>query len=897
VSGPSVLPSAERFARLSAGLDELLELEGGERAARLALLAADDPALGDELAELLAAAEAEGPLSGSAADLAAPLLSHGDAAARGGERVGPFRLGELLGRGGMGAVYAAERVDGGFGQSVAVKLVKRGLDTDEVLARFAAERRILARLEHPRVARLIDGGVTDDGVPWFAMERVDGRPITEFVAERALALGARLALLVEVCGAVAYAHRNLVVHRDLKPSNVLVTAEGEVKLLDFGIAKLLDEETPAGATRTELRRMTPEYAAPEQIAGRAVTTSTDVWALGVLAHEVLAGRRPARADGATAESAGLESPTVTRALPRELRAVLARALAIEPERRYPSAEALAEDFERFRRGEPVRAHGDALGYRLAKFVRRHRVSVAAAVAVVLALVAGLGVALRQTAAARREAARATAARDFLVGLFEAADPAAARGAVPDAYELLERGQQRIESELGDRPELAAELLETIGEIEGSLGRYPRAAALAARGIELRRGASPRDERAFVAALNSWVDVATEAGDLEGAERALEEALAIGRRDLGENAPETLEAVWLLGALRGRQGRNDEAEELLRAARAGIREALGVDHRRHYSALNSLAVFLQNRGRFAEAEPLQRELVAWSERNRAPDDPERATDDHNLGSLLDKLDRDVEAETLLRRALAARQRMLPPDHAFTVATMRNLAALLLQRGALEEAGRLAATALDRERAARGERSRAVAALERLLGRIALAGGDLAAAAQRSAAAASLWREAAGADHASTLRAAAEEAEVRIVRGEVEAGLALLRAVFERQRATGAPLADRVASGIVEARALSALGRYDEALAAADQAAESARQVWSAPHSETAAALVERARARGRRGASGDAEAAGEDLRAAGALLDRVAPGDFWVRRELAAAATAAGAAGQVRTREK
>ncbi len=364
------------WQRVEPLLDELLELDPAARAARLDELARMDPDLHASLSDWLTSAETENILGRSAGDLAAALFAGDDVVpTRSGERVGPFRILDELGRGGMGAVYAAERVDGGFDQQVAVKILKRGLDSEQVLRRFVAERRILARLEHPHIARLIDGGMTEDGLPWFALERVDGRPITEEAERRGLEVAARVTLLLDVCAAVGFAHEQRIVHRDIKPSNVLVDARGQVKLLDFGIAKLLDPAEER-LTRTSVRVLTPKYAAPEQVSGGAITVATDVWQLGRLLDELLPGSRT-----------------------RDLQRIVERATHEEPGRRYLSAGALADDLRRFLDGRPILARGDSAAYRLSRFVRRHRATTAAVAAGALAAI-GWGVSARSRPDAR-----------------------------------------------------------------------------------------------------------------------------------------------------------------------------------------------------------------------------------------------------------------------------------------------------------------------------------------------------------------------------------------------------------------------------------------------------------------------------------------------------------------
>ncbi|HEV8630561.1 MAG TPA: protein kinase [Thermoanaerobaculia bacterium] len=432
------------WQRVAELFDELAELQPAPRALRLSEIAAADPELAAALAPLLAADARGGPLDADIAlDALADELTPAEPPP---ERAGPFRIVGLLGRGGMADVFAAERDDGAFEQSAAIKVLRRGLDTADLLARFLRERSILARLEHPAIARLLDGGTLADGRPYLVMERVDGEPIHHFVERRRLGVEERLRLLLVACDAVAYAHRNLVVHRDLKPSNVLVSDGGasgpQVKLLDFGIAKILSPDGERGRTTREVRLLTPAYAAPEQLAGEPTTTATDVWGLGALAFELLVSEPPlaqSRRSGDPLASALAPPPRASsRALEiggdgagsrrwaarlrGDLDTIVGKALAVDPGRRYPSAEAFADDLRRHLDGRPVGARPHSLGYRVGKFVRRHRLGVAAAVLVALSLVAGVTVATWQAHEARRERDVAERARvrnekliDFMLG--------------------------------------------------------------------------------------------------------------------------------------------------------------------------------------------------------------------------------------------------------------------------------------------------------------------------------------------------------------------------------------------------------------------------------------------------------------------------------------------------
>ena len=351
-----------------------------------------------------------------------------------GSRVGPYRLVHVLGRGGMSAVYLGERVDGDFQQTVAVKVIRRGMDSGPILRRFRTERRALAALEHPNIARLIDGDETADGRPYLVMEYVNGLPIDRYCEQRQLSIAARVDLFRGVCEAVQHAHGRLVVHRDLKPSNILVSDDGRVKLLDFGIAKLL-EPRDMGLTATVQRMMTPRYASPEQVRGEPVTTATDIYSLGVLLYELLTDKPPYQLERATSQEVErvicateparpstvvAAGSRVARSLAGDLDNIVLKAMRKEPERRYISAEHLAEDLQRHEEGLPVQARPDTFGYRAHKFVRRNLVAVVAATVVTLALVGATAVSTRlylQSEQARKEAdtQRRTAARvsDFL----------------------------------------------------------------------------------------------------------------------------------------------------------------------------------------------------------------------------------------------------------------------------------------------------------------------------------------------------------------------------------------------------------------------------------------------------------------------------------------------------
>ena len=430
-----------------------------------------------------------------------------------GERIGPYRVTRLIGRGGMGDVYEAERDDEHFQQQVAIKIIKRGMDTDFVRDRFLRERQILASLDHPHIARLFDGGATPDGSPYFVMEFVAGEPITAYCRRHQLSVNEKLKLFRKVCSAVQHAHQKLIVHRDLKPSNILITPsadgkEGEPKLLDFGIAKLLSTDASQPHTRTEtaLRMMTPEYASPEQARGQAVATTTDVYSLGVVLYELLTERRPhefrtyapAEIERAICDTE-IEEPSkvvgqmtgaptkLARQLAGDLDNITMMAMRKEPERRYQSVEQFSEDIRRHLAGMPVVARKDTFGYRAGKLVRRHKAGVA-----ILALLIILAVAMTIQAAriarerdrANQEAATAQAVTQSLVAMFEFADPGKSRGNVITARELLDQGAEKVVRELKDQPVVQAKLLDTIGRLYQSIGVYDREQPLLEEALKL-----------------------------------------------------------------------------------------------------------------------------------------------------------------------------------------------------------------------------------------------------------------------------------------------------------------------------------------------------------------------------------------------------------------------------
>ncbi len=498
-----------------------LALPEDEREAMLAGRVAGDPELARIVRTLLDADSRAGPFLEEAVSAGCAAVAAAELDARIGQRVGPYRLVRLLGRGGTSAVYLGVRADEEFRHEVAVKLVRSGLDDAELGRRLKAERQILAGLDHPHIARLLDGGTTGDGVPYFVMERIEGESLDRYCDRERLPIRRRLELFQTVCAAVQYAHRNLVVHRDLKPGNVLVTNEGVVKLLDFGIAKLLAPELAAetgGETLLPGRPMTPAYASPEQVSGEPITTASDVYSLGVLLYELLTGRRPYPAaatpgelerlvrehppeppsaavlrpaagdrDALSLAAARSERPeSLGRLLKGDLDNILLHALRKEPARRYGSALELAEEVQRHLDGRPVLARQDSVSYRAGKFARRHRAALAGAAAALAGLVAFAISTAIQKAEIARQRDRAEQVSSMLVRLFELAGPGG--GPALTARDLLGRGSEEV-ARLGGQPETQALLLETLAHLYEELGLYAETERLAgpgAGGTQVRR---------------------------------------------------------------------------------------------------------------------------------------------------------------------------------------------------------------------------------------------------------------------------------------------------------------------------------------------------------------------------------------------------------------------------
>ena len=700
----------ERKRHLFALLREALDVSNGERDAWLAQRCAGDEALIAELRALLAAREPS-LLDHDVGTVAARLHEEGDAEHElpAGTRLGGWSITRRIGHGGMGTVYLAERDGDGYVQRGALKLIKRGMDSAAVLARFRRERQILSRLAHPNIARLLDGGISADGQPYFVMEFVDGETLREWTTRAQPELEERVAAFLEVCEAVAHAHRHLVVHRDIKPENVLVATDGHPRLLDFGIARLLEDD--AEHTATQRRFLSRAYAAPEQVEGDDATTATDVYQLGVLLFELLTGvRYDARHAGGAVSGrlarahAGADAAT-RRAVPvARLRGdaaiVVAHATGADPRRRYATVEALADDVRAWQAQRPIAARPDSVGYRLRRFVGRHRIASAAAVLALAAILTGSALTLWQARKATAEARLARSAQAFLSSVFDANAPDTAAGARVTARELLDRGSERIAIELADQPRLRGEMLLTLGTLYAQLGQYTQAEHL----LGDAKTTLERFDAGSGAATRVVLERAAVLRELDRIDEADRDIAVILARTI---PPELLARALIERAqLRERQGRFDDALADARAALQldGTRDNAGAQRVRDRQIE---ALVLARQARFDEAARVFERALAEARAVHGNEDTRVALMLNDYGAALVENGRSKDAETVLRDALAIRRQRLGDDHPAVAETEQVLGAALRAQGRLDETQTALEDALRIQRATFGEQNAMVA----------------------------------------------------------------------------------------------------------------------------------------------------------------------------------------------
>ena len=630
----------------------------------------------------------------------------------------------------MGEVWLAEQMQP-IQRQVAIKVIKAGMDTAQIVARFQAERQALAMMDHPAIARVFDAGSTPEGRPYFAMEYVRGEPITAYCDRHRLQMHERLELLIQVCDGVQHAHQKAIIHRDLKPSNVLVTLQDDrpvPKIIDFGVAKATTRPLTEGTLFTEVGALigTPEYMSPEQaeMGGLDIDTRTDVYALGVILYELLTGTLPF--DGRALRQKGLDeirrtirevepprpSTRLTNGGPAlsdvaqnrriepgrlisqlrgDLDWITMRALEKDRTRRYATANALALDIRRSLSNEPVTAGPPSARYRVGKFVRRHRVAVAAAAVLVVLLVALAGVMTmqaqriaRERDRANREAAAATQVSDFLVGLFNVSDPGEARGNSVTAREILDKGARTMEETLRDQPEIQARLQTTMGEVYNSLGVYASALPLLNQAVETRRRVLGDDHADTLRAVNQLANTYWYLSRFDAAEPLYLDVVARRQRTVGRDHRDTLRANFDLGSLYVVQKRWDEAEALIRSTLEAQTRVLGDTDPDTIASLNNLQSLYFSRGRYAEAEPIAVRVLELQVRVNGTYEPETLVRTHNLATIYDALGKYGPAETLYLEAIDGELRVLGDAHTTTSRSRQMLAAMYIKQQRFSDA---------------------------------------------------------------------------------------------------------------------------------------------------------------------------------------------------------------------
>ena len=900
-----------RRSRADAVLTEALDRPAAERDAFVRARCGDDRELARLVLALLEEAESLDddflrpgePLEGPLWQRASERLSGGGVGP--GTIIGAWSVVREIGAGGMAEVFLARRSGVEFEQQAALKLIKRGIDTEEVAHRFRQERQILASLEHAHTARLLDGGVSPDGRPYFVMEYIDGLPIDRWCDERRAPVEKRLALFLDVAKAVEQAHRKLIVHRDLKPGNVLVDREGNAKLLDFGIAKLLDPTAPlrAPATRTSVRVMTPEYASPEQVRGEPAATPSDVYQLGLLLYELLTGQRAHRLTGSSLTEiervvceqmparpstvAGAEddlararaaSPEgLRRRLRGDLDNIVLKALQKEPDARYASVSALIDDVERHLDGRPVSARRPTAAYRAGRFVRRHAVGVAATVLVAASLVVGLTTTLWQARIAqverdnaRREAATAGRVSEFLIETFQISDPGEARGNSVTARELLENGARRIEV-LTDEPETQATMKDVMGRVYQSLGLYDQAAALLGDALAMRREAASGPDAQVADSLDHVGLLGIARGSYDEAGAHLRAGLEMRHALYGEVHPDVAVSLRNLAQLAHLREKLEESGALLD-------EALRIRRLVHEGENPEIAALMKDQGMLwlqrgdatRARETLEQALAI--QRRLMGDHPVVAETLNSLGMVAQNQDRVDDAGRYYDEAISIRTRILGPTHPDTASSRNNLAALYYQKSDFARAAPIFRENMELQRQALGDDHTSVATSRNNLGVVLLMLGDFAGAEPEYREALRIRLKAYGDGHRSVATTRYHLGRLLRDRGEAKEAEALMRRAIEQLPDSDPNLP---ACEVDLGELLLDQGRLYEAGRLFEDAVRSSTTINGPDHWWTAAARSARGAWRLRRG---DARAAEEDLVAAWVVLEKRPEGDR--RRRLA-----------------
>jgi tetratricopeptide (TPR) repeat protein/predicted Ser/Thr protein kinase len=830
----------EEWRKVFELLDQALDVPAVERDAWLAALDGDAAPLKDALIDLLqkhtthesSAFLRELP-NFTQLDGATPNAAAG---ATVGAQIGPYRLVRELGRGGMGTVWLAERVDGTFKRSVALKLPHLAW-VGGLAERMARERNILAGLEHPNIARLYDAGFDDLGRPFMAMEYVEGKPIDKYCIEHQLSTRQRLELILQVAHAVTHAHGRLVVHRDLKPANILVTPQGSVRLLDFGIATLLAVESPDERSRshTAVRALTPDYASPEQITGEPIGTATDGYSLAVICYELLTGRRPyrlkrdtvaeaqrviAEVDALSASDAA-DNKQVARELRGDLDAILNRALKKEPTERYATVDAFAQDIERYLHGVPVQARPDSRMYRVRKFIARHRAGAFATLAVVIAVVAGTSVAVWQARearaqarqseierdTARRAAAREAAVRVYITRLFRASAADKSRETTT-AKDMLDKSAQRVLHEYRDDPQLVGKVVETLADLYGALedveGQVPLLEGF------LAQAGPEADPESVAVARQKLAAVELARGNIPKAAELLDQSEAFWKRDSQRYADLILEGLLVRGQLQRAQNDLDGSITTYELAVRARTLRSGLNNRETATLYNSLAISYQNANRPDDALKAYQRALAIHQALGSSEEVEALVTRANMGALALRSGRLAEAQPLLHTAYE-KQRALSGDSAAVAAAMGLYGAARTAQGQYDDAIAVLQQAVDIGIRFTGESSPLAVQNRLFLADALRAGGRYDAAQTLYSTNLRLTQKQFGPAHIFVQRILLGQARLDHARGAEAKALDELDDVIPRLRKLGVPGRVTVALGLTTyGDALLSLGRAKEAI---------------------------------------------------------------------------------------
>jgi len=801
-----------------------------------------------------------------------------------GRRIGAYRIIREIGQGGMAVVYLGERADQNYRKQVAIKMVKPGIGTEQVLQRFRNERQTLAALDHSNIVKLLDGGSSEDGSPYLVMEHVEGLPIDRYCDLNKLSIDGRLRLFRTVCSAVQYAHQNLVVHRDLKPGNILITKEGLPRLLDFGIAKLLNPEcwqTPL-VTRIDRRPMTPEYASPEQVRGDPVTSATDIYSLGVLLYEILTGHRPYQVDESswreierlvcesepprpstrvgtdrehlktTAEMRLAEPRELVRLLRGDLDWITMKALEKDPNRRYATASELSADIGRYLSHEPVSARPASAAYRARKYVRRHPIGVTVTAGLVLLLAGFAGTQSFELRRIRRERDRANRVTGFMEGMFKVSNPSEARGNSITAREVLDKASKDIDTGLAQDPELQAQMMHVMGDVYRDLGLFPRAQLLFERSADIRRRVLGAENAETLRSIDDLAWILNQEGHAVEAEKLQRETVDTRRRVFGSDNLDTLKSMSNLAWTLDREGHYSEAEKLEREVIAARRRVLKMDDRETMATMSNLAATLGHEGHYPEAEKLKRTILEIRQRTLGPEDPLTMTSMNNLAFTLQQEGHYPEAEKLQRETLNTQRRVLGPEHPDTLRSMNNLAHTLVNEGHVAEAEQLQREALGTKQRVLGPEHQDTLWAMKELAQTLQGQGHYSEAEKLQRQTLEIQRRVLGPERPNTLETRSNLAATLSKEGQNSEAEKLQRQTVDAmRRVLGPEHPNTLVTAGELAQTLNRQGRYGEAEKLARETLEIQRRVLGPDHPDTASTAYDLACALAHSGRSDEA----------------------------------------------